>query len=581
MIPADQIEQVRQATDIVQLIGEYVRLRKRGRRFVGLCPFHTEKTPSFTVSPDKQLYYCFGCGKGGTAFTFLLEHESMSFGEALRFLARRANIALREDRRSEGHRELLERISYANQVAMDYFQRLLHEDRYREVLDGYLKERRGIHDETIAGFKLGLAGEAWDGLISHAAGKGIGAEELTQAGLALQSEKKGTYFDRFRQRLMFPILNLSQKPIAFGGRTLKKGEPAKYVNSPETPLYVKGNVLFGLNHSKDHIRQANTALIVEGYFDVISLWQAGVRNVVASSGTGFTLQQARLLARFAEDVYLFFDADSAGQQAALRSVDALFEAGLEVKVMTPPVGEDPDSITRSKGAEAVQRLQNEALGFITFRTRGLDVSKSGIIGRERLVKELAALGSRISDPTRRSLFYGEAAEALSVDVSVLQRAPAAEGTSPGDNGRARRKHSPVEIGFLSLLFNNPGSIDSVFEKIAPEDFDSKDLARVYSAMMHQYQDSGVVDAKAMIDNAGDAQFASLVTEIAAAEWEASQLEVETRKMVKQLIGEKQRRIRAELKQELARAEAEGRQEDADRLLKALKDHGLDADQTDD
>lgn len=579
MIPPETIEQVRQVTDIVQIIGEFVRLKKKGRRYLAVCPFHTEKTPSFSVSPDKQLYYCFGCGKGGTVFTFLMEHEKMSFVEAVRDLARRANITIREEAGSDVKREFLERISYGNQVALDYFHNLLYEPKYREVLQNYLKGKRGIIDETIAQFKLGLAGETWDGLVRYAAGKGLSSEDLEKAGLSIRSETKGNYFDRFRQRLMFPIFNLSQKPIAFGGRTLKKGEPAKYVNSPETPLYVKGNVLYGLNFSKDHIRQASPAcvFVVEGYFDFISLWQVGVKNVVASSGTAFTLQQARLLARFAEEVYLFFDADTAGQNAALRSVDSLFEAGLEVKVIVPPAGEDPDSIATGQGADGIEKLQRDALGFIQFRTKDLDIGASGIIGKERLVKELGALGSKISDPTRRSLYFAEAAETLGVDVQLLQKVPAKDRGTPAPDDEPKRKHSPIEIGFLSLLFNNPGSIDSIFENISPDDFESNELSRLYSAMINQYQTAGAVDAKVLVDNAKDSEFASLVTEIASTEWDPAQLEGETRKLVKQIIDEKQKRIRVRLRKELAQAETEGNHEEANRILQQMKDHGLYAD----
>lgn len=581
MISPETIEQVRQATDIVQIIGDYVRLKKKGRRYVALCPFHTEKTPSFSVSQDKQLYYCFGCGKGGTVFTFLTEHEKMSFIEAVRHLARRANIRIREEPGADFRREVIEQISYANQVALDYFHELLFVPRYREVLHDYLMKKRGIGEETIKQFKLGLAGEQWDGLIKYAATKNLSASDLEKAGLALQSETKGSYFDRFRQRLMFPIFNLSQKPIAFGGRTLKKGEMAKYINSPETPLYVKGNVLYGLNYSKDFIRQATPAsvFVVEGYFDFISLWQAGVKNVVASSGTAFTFQQARLLARFADEVYLFFDSDSAGQQAALRSVDALYDAGLEVKVITTPAGEDPDSVARQYGYDKIEELRQTALGFIQFRVKNLDLVTSGIIEKERLVKELRALGGKISDPTRRSLFYSEAADALGVDVHLLQRA-SAERAPVSAETVGRKKYSPIEIGFLSLLFHNPGSIDEVFEKIAPDDFDSKELSRLYAAMINQYRTAGRVDAKVLVDNSRDPSFTSLVTEIASAEWEPEQLEGETRKFVKQIIDEKQKRIRARLKQELSRAEAEGNHRRAGEILQELKRYGLDADNTD-
>lgn len=275
MIPQETIERIRDTVDIAEVVGEYIRLKKRGRNFLGLCPFHTEKTPSFTVSPDKQMYYCFGCGKGGNAITFLMEHEKMTFVEAVRHLARKANIVIKETG-SDYRREQLERLNYAHVVALDYFRKLLFDKKYSKVLDGYLRGRRQIADETIETFQLGLSGEEWDGFIKYAASKDLSPVDLEQAGLAVHSEKKDSYYDRFRTRLMIPIFNLSQKPIAFGGRTLKKGESAKYVNSPETPLYSKSNVLYGLNFAKDAIRTDSDVFIVEGYFDLISLWQAGV-----------------------------------------------------------------------------------------------------------------------------------------------------------------------------------------------------------------------------------------------------------------------------------------------------------------
>ena len=236
MIPEETIDQVREATDIAQVIGQYLRLKKRGKNHTGLCPFHTEKTPSFNVNSERQIFHCFGCGKGGNVFTFLMEHEKMTFVEAVHHLAQRANIPIREDRGSDQRREMLERINYANLIAMEYFVSVLRDRKYSSILDDYLIGRRGLTAETIDEFHLGLAGPDWDGFIRYAATKDLSEQELLQAGLVLKSEKKGNYFDRFRHRLMIPIISLSQKPIAFGGRTLKKGEPAKYVNSPETPL---------------------------------------------------------------------------------------------------------------------------------------------------------------------------------------------------------------------------------------------------------------------------------------------------------------------------------------------------------
>jgi DNA primase len=403
MIPQETIEQVREATDIAQIVGEYVRLKKKGRDMWACCPFHQEKSPSFKVSSDRQLYHCFGCGKGGNVFSFLMEHEGMTFADAVRYLAERAHITIREAR-TEQKQDEIERLNYAHELAVEFFHKQLFQSRYSVVLDDYLRKKRGITDQSIEMFHLGLAGEDWDGFLRLATSKGLTNDELVKAGLVIKSERKGTHFDRFRQRLMIPIYNLTNRPIAFGGRTLKKGEPAKYINSPETPLYNKSRVLYGLNFAKDTIRTSHFVYVVEGYFDFISLFQLGVTNVVASSGTAFTPQQARLLARFAEEVYLFFDADSAGRSAALRSVDSLFDAGLEVKVVSAPPGEDPDSVARTMGAEKIEELRQAAVPYIEYRVRQTDITGAGIIEREKLVKELAGLASRIADPTRRELF---------------------------------------------------------------------------------------------------------------------------------------------------------------------------------
>lgn len=576
MIPQETIEQVRQATDIAQIIGEYIRLKKRGRNFLALCPFHTEKTASFSVSSDKQIYHCFGCGKGGNVFTFLMEHEKMSFVEAVRHLARKANIPIREERTDDFRRELLDRLNYANQVALEYFQKTLTRSKYVSVLDGYLKNKRAITPEAIEFFQLGLAGDEWEGLISYAARKEVKPEDLDKAGLALLSEKTGKYFDRFRLRLMIPIFNLSQKPIAFGGRTLKKGEPAKYVNSPETPLYVKGNVLYGLNFAKEAIRDAGSVYVVEGYFDLISLWQIGVKNVVASSGTAFTPQQARLLARFAENVFLFFDADSAGRTAALRSVDSLYDAGLEVKIIEPPEGEDPDTLARKYGPDKIEELTHDAVGFLPYRVKDFDRKSAGIIAKEKLVKEFQNIAAKIGDATRRSLFLAEAAALLAIDQSVFQEGlPATPADQPEIGSRSRKKNA-IEAEFLSLLFNNPGTIDSIFQKISPDDFDSKELARLYAAVINQYRSNGVIDARKLIDAAEDVNFISLITEVASVSWEDDKIEEETRKSVKLILQEKSKRIRNRLQKELAKAEADGDQSKADEILRELRSYGLDA-----
>ena len=574
MIPQETIEQVREATDIAQIVGEYVRLKKKGRDMWACCPFHQEKTPSFKVSSDRQLYHCFGCGKGGNVFSFLMEHEGMSFADTVRYLAERAHIAIREARTDQKQDEI-ERLNYAHELAVEFFHKQLFQSRYNMVLNDYLKLKRGISDESIETFKLGLAGEEWDGFLRLAASKGLKNEELVKAGLVLKSERKGTYFDRFRQRLMIPIYNLTNRPIAFGGRTLKKGEPAKYINSPETPLYYKSRVLYGLNFAKESIRTSHFVYVVEGYFDFISMYQLGVTNVVASSGTAFTPQQARLLARFADEVYLFFDADSAGRSAALRSVDSLYDAGLEVKVVTAPPGEDPDSVARTMGVGKIEELRQAALPFIEYRVRQTDITGAGIIEREKLVKELAGLASRIADPTRRELFMQETALKLGVNESLLQTALPDRSSAPAPSERKTTARMQThELELISLLLERPGGIDFVFQAVAAEDFDSRLLARLYATMATQYGQTGDIDIHRLISNMPGDDMSSVVAELASREWPADQVDGQVKVVVQEFVRRKQAQVRKRLKEALRRAEAEGDQQKADALVAEMKQYGL-------
>jgi len=267
-IPDNKIDEIRLVADIVDVIGGYVSLKRRGRNFMALCPFHSEKTPSFSVSPDKQIFHCFGCGKGGNVFTFLMEHEKISFVEAVRLLADRYGIPLPRYEPTRDART--ERMLYANEVAAQYFQAALTSETYRKKIEPYLYEKRGVSPEIVEKFRIGLAPDDWKGFLTYAQKKDLKPEELVEAGLAIKSEKSGEYFDRFRTRLMFPIFNLGGKVAGFGGRTLKKGDNIKYMNSPETAIYNKSYILYGMNFAKSSIRDTETAILVEGYFDLIS-----------------------------------------------------------------------------------------------------------------------------------------------------------------------------------------------------------------------------------------------------------------------------------------------------------------------
>jgi len=315
----DIIDQIRQVASITDIASQYTTLRKRGKKHVGLCPFHSEKAPSFTVDDEKQLYHCFGCGAGGDIFTLVMEKESLSFPEALKFLADKYNIELPERRKLSPQRlKLEEQLFKINENTLAFFKKNLFNTKEGEKTLDYLQKRK-ISDNVIQKLKIGYALNSWDSLISFFKEKNVNPKLLEKAGLVLFSQKKNGYYDRFRGRVIFPIFNLTGKVIAFGGRTIVDADP-KYLNSPDTPIYTKGKLLYGLNFCKDSIREKGEAILVEGYTDFLSLYQAGITNVAASLGTSLTSDQVSLASRFTPRIIVSYDADSAGKKAANRAI---------------------------------------------------------------------------------------------------------------------------------------------------------------------------------------------------------------------------------------------------------------------
>src|SRR4051794_19325626 len=375
-IPTQTIEQIAAANDIVEVIGTYFPLKRAGSTFKALCPFHQEKTPSFTVSPSRQTFDCFGCGAGGSVFRFVMEYEHLDFPAAVRKLATRAGVTVVDergvaggDRQYETRRKLLK----LHAEAAEWFHENLIKREIGEQARKYLKQR-GITGEIAKRWQLGYAPDEWDAFGSWARGQGYDVPELVASGLIKTKDDEQTSnlnprssYDRFRNRIMFPICNREGEVIAFSGRLLQEQEAAaKYLNSPETPLFRKGNVLFGLHKSKRALIEANCAIVCEGQLDLISLFEAGITNVVAPQGTAFTENQARVLKRFVNEVVLCFDADAAGRKAAERSLDALLQNDLSVKVAEMPPGEDPDSLIRSEGKEGFEKRIGAARDFFDY-----------------------------------------------------------------------------------------------------------------------------------------------------------------------------------------------------------------------
>ena len=420
-IEDDITREVRMRTDIVSLVSEYVRLRRTGKNYVGLCPFHEERTPSFTVDPDKQLFYCFGCGVGGNVFTFLMKKEGLSFSEDLEKLAQRAGVRLppRTRHGDELRRKEYKKILDALEFAQGRFREMLYGPRGRAALR-YL-ETRGLSRETIDKFGLGFAPDEWDFIASAARRSGFDLADFFRAGLLLE-RAGGGYYDRFRGRITFPIHDSGGTLVGFGGRALGDETP-KYLNSPETPVFRKGRELYGLHLAKPGIRQKNRVCIVEGYMDVIMSFQRGIDYAVAGMGTALTREQARTLLLLTGEVFLVYDRDDAGRRATRRAIDVFREAGGRTRVVSLPGSKDPDEFLKAEGTGAYEKLLDEALPdiqFIYYEIRG-ENARLGAEGRIRVMEAIVPVLAGLSSDTERSVYIDEFARDLGVPRDSLAR----------------------------------------------------------------------------------------------------------------------------------------------------------------
>ncbi len=422
-IPAAIIEQIKSTIEITEVVGWYLNLKKSGTNYWACCPFHNEKSPSFSVSAAKQMYKCFGCGEGGGAINFVMKVDNKTYPEALRFLAEKYHIEIPEEAeadplhiQAEAERESM---FIVLQYAQKFFAEVLSADEEgMSIGQAYFRER-GFSPQTIQEFGLGYAKDDWHALESSALKKQYNKDLLEKTGLIVRKEDK-TY-DRFRGRVMFPIYNVGGKVVAFGARTLKKDDKPKYLNSPESEVYSKSRTLYGLFQAKNEVRKHNNCYLTEGYTDVLALWQAGIKNAVASAGTSLTEEHVQLLKRFTENITLLFDGDPAGIRASLRGVDMLLEQGLNVFTVVLPNNEDPDSYIRKHGTQAMQdALKQSATNFIKFKTKVLlQEAQDDPIKRTEALKSIIASVAKVSDPLKRAVFCKEIAFGFGIDEQII------------------------------------------------------------------------------------------------------------------------------------------------------------------
>ena len=426
-IDPETVERIKQAAAVADVIGDYVTVKKKGANYWACCPFHGEKTPSFSISPSKGIYKCFGCGKAGDSVRFVMDIEGLGYGEALRHLAKKYGIDIQEEEMTDDQilrQNERESLFIMLDYAKEFFKKQLYDtEEGKSIALPYYKER-GFSDSTLQAFDLGYSPEAWDALLKSALKQGFSQEIIEKAGLVTQKNDEGKVYDRFRNRVIFPIHNVSGKIIAFGARILRndaKSSQAKYLNSPETEVYHKSSSLYGIHQAKNELRRLDVCYLVEGYTDVISLHQAGIKNVVASSGTSLTIEQIKLIGRFTQHITVLYDGDSAGIKAALRGMDLILEEGLQVNLVVFPEGQDPDSYVRKIGSEAfVEYIKKESKDIISFQAN-LFLQEAGDdpFKRSELIKEMVLSISKIPDAIQRSLFIQKTSSLMRLEEDVL------------------------------------------------------------------------------------------------------------------------------------------------------------------
>lgn len=459
------LEQIRAASDIVDVIGSYVPLKRAGGSFVALCPFHKEKTPSFHVNPQRQIYHCFGCGKGGDVFSFVKEYENLDFPEAVRRLADRAKIPLEYEKGGGDHqsRDLKDRLLQIHEQIAQRWQNALANEASGQVARDYLA-KRGVSAEAVKLFRLGAAPDLWDDTVNWAKNKDYELPLIEKAGLILRKEGSDHYYDRFRGRLMFPICDEQGRVVGFSGRILSGDEKsAKYVNSPETPIFTKSKVFFGLDKSKRALLDAGYAVVCEGQLDLIACFMSGVQNIVAPQGTAFTSDHARILKRYVEEVVLCFDSDEAGQNAAVRSLDHLLASGLAARVAVVPAPHDPDSFIKAEGGEAFKQLIEGAEGFFDYYLKRLCATNEVTTDKGRLavLRGMAEAVHKTGNVVlidkyaqKTALRLGVAPDAVRAEFRKLSRTKMATpeiAEESAEESAAPQPPSPHEYWLLKLL----------------------------------------------------------------------------------------------------------------------------------
>lgn len=560
------LEEIRERLDIADIVSQHVALRKQGRTLKGLCPFHNEKTPSFLVNQERQIWKCFGCGLGGDIFTFVQKIDNVSFSEAVEMLAKKAGVEIQRSEQAVRQYSEKERLLKANNIACAYYQGMLSRStKVQEYLD-----RRGISQATVQKYKLGYAPDSWDGLLGHLTMQKISQADALKGGLIIARENSPGFYDRFRDRLIFPIFDGTDRIIGFGGRVLGEGEP-KYLNSPETPLFIKNKTLYGLNFARRAVAAQDRLLVVEGYMDVISTQSAGFENTIATMGTALTEEHVNLIARFTRNVILSFDADSAGLAAAMRSYPIFERAGFNVRILTMPKGEDPDSILRSGDSARFAGMLDKALPVPDFRVRmalsGHDISTDdgkaaalkaavavladvdSVVDCERLIRHLVKFHPNFGTGTTL------AEDHLRAEVNKLKSRNSRQKHS---DTRQNRKESGAPVAkpqtrvsaveqserlLLGIIIFHNSNASKVFEALPAKEFTEGSLRSLAEAVSNLYSETGTIERESLREITEGSPAEELLTDILVS-FDDSDVKYTTQELIDVIIKSKKIEMRS-------------------------------------
>jgi len=515
-IPSEKIEEIKDRTNIVDIVSEYVALKKAGRNFVGLCPFHKEKSPSFTVNQEKQIFYCFGCQEGGNVFSFLMKINSMTFPEAVRHMAGKMGVHIPRELngRSIGEASERDKLNRINLMAAEFFSQNLPSPAAKIARD-YLA-MRGMDDAVIEKFRLGYSQDGWRYLKDFFEREKVPLNLVEKAGLII-SKGDGQSYDRFRGRLMFPIEDMNGAVIAFGGRELGNGEP-KYLNSPESPVYTKGKNLYGLFRTKDDIRKKDSAIIVEGYFDLLTLWSAGITNVVATLGTALTRNQIGLIRRFTRNVIAIFDPDEGGKNAVERSLPLFLEEKMHAKVGLLPEGNDPADYVMKHGEKGIADITGRAISMVDYYIEEVMTKRGSLEDNIDSIGDSISFISHISDPIQRNLFIKRVSEKVGIDQALLKteigKALTRSKQAPPQSSRREEKKiarvDKVELALVHIFILYPDKISMLKDKTFLEYFTSLELKRLAGILTESFRKGKI---KAPSDLVGDMEDGALKDKI--------------------------------------------------------------------